>query len=427
VRKTLKVNITEPKTWQRVLEIEIPAEKVDVQLYSAYQEYQKRAVVPGFRKGKVPISLLKARYAGAVEQSVLQDLIPSVWEEARKANGIDPIAEPVIDEVHFEPGKPLKFKATVEVRPEISLGQYTGLQAIRKEVEVNEDDIENSLRALQERHAVIEPSDEAAGETDIVLVDTWKLDQGGIPIVGQQAKDIPIDLSAPNIFKEYRQALTGAAAGDERRITVTYPSEHPVKELAGQKNSYLIKVKKITRKTLPPLNDEFAKSVSDLATLEELKEGLRKSIQEQEEQKTRREVEEQIIDQIIEKNPFEVPESMVGGYVESLIADLHAGEKQDEDRDQLRQTYRPLAVRAIKRWFILEKVRKMEGIEVDEKELEKKVAAMAKARNIDVQKLSSHLTTSDQMNRLRRSMEEEKTLDLLVSKSTVITSPTSSQ
>ena len=419
----MKVTIKEPKTWQRVLEIEVPAQRVKDQLQSAYGEYRKRAVIPGFRKGKAPLSILKARYAGAVEQSVLEDLIPQAWEEALRQEKIDPVAQPVIDEVHFTPDEPLTFRATVEIRPDIKLSQYTGFPVEKREIHISEEDINRSLRALQERHATVEPSKESAGETDILLVDSWRVDQGGIPIVGHQTKDVPIDLSAPHIIEEYRQALTGANVGDQRRVTVTYPADHPAKELAGQTISYLLKVKEITKKTLPALDDEFARSMGDYKTMKELEEGVRKSLREQEEQKTARDAQETIIDRIIEKNPFEVPESMVAGYVESLISDLHPREEKDEDRDQLRRSYQPLAVRAVKRWFILDEIERQEKIEVSDQELHDRVTAMAASRNLDPKELSAHLAQSDQLKRLRRNIQEEKLLNFLVAESNVITVP----
>jgi trigger factor len=419
----LKITTKEPKSWQRVLEIEVPAQKVNDRLQSAYGEYQKKAQIPGFRKGKVPLSMLKARFAGAVERSVLEEMIPQAWEEALQREKIDPIAQPVIDEVHFAPDEPLKFRATVEVRPDISLNQYTGFRVQRREVRLGEEDINRSLRALQEQYATVKPTEESAGETDIVRVDSWKVDQGGIPIVGQQTKDVPIDLSAPNIIAEYRQALVGANVGDQKRVTVTYPPDHPTKELAGQTVSYLLKVKEIVHKELPTLDDEFARSVGDYASMKELEDGLRKNFREKEEQRAEREVQEAIIDQIIEKNPFEVPESMVAGYVESLIADLHPDQNRDEDRDQLRRAYRPLAVRAVKRWFILEKIGRREKLEVGDQELKDKVAGMAASRDLDSQELFAQLTRSDQLNRLRRNMVEEKTLNFLVNTSKVTTAP----
>jgi len=423
VRLLLKITTQKPKSWKRVLEIEVPAGKVNDRLRSAYEEYRKRAVIPGFRKGKAPLSILKARYADAVEQSVLQELIPQVWEEAITQEKIRPIAEPVIDEVHFAPDEPLRFKATVEVKPDIPLDQYTGFRVQKREVKIGEEEVKRSLRALQERYATVEPSTESAGETDIVTVDSWRVDQGGIPIVGHQTTDVPIDLSAPHIIEQYRQALVGASTGDQKRVTVTYPEDHPNKELAGQTISYLLKVKEITKKTLPALDDDFAKSAGNYKGIKELEDALRTSLNEQEEQRAVREAQEAVIDQIIEKNPFEAPDSMVAGYVESLIADLHPQEGQDQDRDQLRQSYRPLAIRSVKRWFLLEEIGQREKIEVGNQELQDRVAAMAASRQLDPKELTAHLTRTDQLNQLRRNMREEKILGFLLGASQVVTVP----
>ncbi len=422
----LKITTQKPKPWQRVLEIEVPAEKVNDRLRSAYDEYRKRAVIPGFRKGKAPLSILKARFADAVEQSVLQELIPQIWEEALNKEKIRPIAEPVIDEVHFAPNEPLRFKATVEVKPDIPLNQYTGFRVQKREVRIDEEEVKRSLRALQERYATVEPSSDSAGETDIVQVDSWRVDKGGIPIVGHQTTDVPIDLSAPHIIEEYRQALVGASVGDQKRVTVTYPDDHPNKDLAAQTISYLLKVKQITKKTLPALDDDFARSVGDYKGIKELEDALRKSLKEQEEQRAAREAQEAVIDQIIEKNPFEAPDSMVAGYVESLIADLHPQgqeEDRDQDRDQLRRSYRPLAVRAVKRWFLLEEIGQQEKIEVSDQELQERIASMAASRNLDPKELSAHLSRTDQLNQLRRNFREEKILDFLLEASKIVSVP----
>lgn len=423
----MKVKVTEPRSWQRVLEIEIPAEKVTEQIDSAYKKYRRQATLPGFRKGKVPISLIKARFSGAVEQMVLQELIPSAWEDARKQKKIDAIAQPAVSEVEFKPGQPLKFKASVEIRPKIQLPNFTGLKANQKEVEVNEDDVRQSLEALRESYATIAPSDGQAGQADIVTVDSWRVNRNGIPLVGQKATNYPIDLSSPNVIQEYKQVLIGSTVGDQKRVTVTYPPDYPQKELAGQKVSFLLKVKEIKTKILPPLDDEFAKAVGNFSSLKTLKQAIHKRLQEQRERKARREVEEQIIDQIIEKNPFDVPESMVAGYIEALISDLHPGQHEEEDVDQLRRSYRPLAIRYVRRLFILEEVRKKEGIQVTEKELKAEVATLAKAQNIDPDQLHRQLVNSGQLQKLRHNMEEEKTLSFLVEKAHIKTGRSKSE
>jgi len=405
----------------------VPVNQVNTQIESAYQSYQKEAALPGFRKGKVPLSILKARYSDTIEHSVLQDIIPQAWEEARRKHHIEPIAEPVVSDVQFKPGQPLKFTASVEIRPQIQLADYSGLKADKRPVKISQDDVQRSLKVLQEQQATIAPSEEEIAETDIAIVDSWKVDQNGVPIVGQNATDIPIDMSAPNVIKEYKQALLGASLGDQRRVKVAYPADHPKEDLAGQQVSFLLKIKEIKRKNLPPLDDEFAKAMGDFPTFKALKDDIRQKLLEQEENRAQREVEEQIIDQMIEKNPFEVPESLVAGYSESMIAELHHSQKKEEDLEQIRKSYRPLAVRAIKRWFLLEEVSKKEKLQVDEKELKDRVTAMVDGRDVDPEKAYQHLAQSGQLDKLRHSMEEEKTLNFLVAKAQVKTAPAKSK
>jgi trigger factor len=329
----------------------------------------------------------------------------------------------VVSDVNFKSDQPLRFKASVEVRPQIRLPDKLEFQITRQDVRISDSDVQQSLDELRERHATVVPSEGPVEETDIVIVDTWKVDQAGVPIVGQKAADYPIDIGSPQVMPEYKQALVGAVIGDQKRVRVTYPPEHPQKELAGQEASFLLQVKEIKNKTLPPLEDEFAKSISDYPTLQALKDAIRENLQEQGEQRARRDMEEQIIDQIIEQSSFEVPESMVGGYVEALISDLRSESHQKEDLDQLRSSFRPLATRQVRRWFILEEVQKKEGIQVDENELAAKVAALAQARGIKSQKLHQQLASTGQLQKLRHSMEEEKTLSFLVDKAQIKIAP----
>ncbi len=415
----MKVKVTEPRSWQRIVEIEIPAEQVAEEISSAYDTYRKEAVVPGFRKGKVPIAVLKARFSDAIENIALQELIPRAWEDARRQSDIDPISEPVVSDVDFKLGQPLRFKASVEVRPQIRLPDKMKFQVTRKEIEITEGDVQLSLEELRERHATIAPSEEPAAESDIVIVDTWRVDKTGVPIVGQNAADYPIDLGSSRVMPEYKQALLGAAIGDQKRVRVTYPADHPQKELAGQEASFLIQVKEVKRKTLPPLEDEFAKSIGDYPTLEALKKAIRENLEKQAEQRAKGEIEEQIIDQIIEHSSIEVPESMVGGYVEAMISDLRSESHKGDDVDQLRRSLQPLATRQVKRWFILEEVRKKEGLQVSDEELAAKVSALAQAQNIEPHRLHQQLASGGQLERLRRSVEEEKTLSFLVGKAHV--------
>jgi trigger factor len=255
------------------------------------------------------------------------------------------------------------------------------------------------------------------------MVDSWKVDQNGIPIVGHKYSDILIDLSAPNVIKEYKNVLVGATVGDQKRVTVTYPPDHPKKELAGQTVSFLLKVKEAKKKILPILDDAFAQAISEYPTLETLKEGIYKRVLEKEEHRARRDVEEQIVDQIIEKNHFEVPESMIAGYVEALISDFHPGEKSADEQEQLRRSYRPMAVRMVKRWFILDEVRRRENLAVNDQELEARVKTMAVVNRADPKELHQHLAQSNELERLRRNLEEEKTLDFLVSKAEITSGP----
>jgi len=265
--KKLTVDVREGKAWKRTLEIEVPKETVDEQFETAYRKYKTQAKIPGFRKGKAPLEMVKRRFKDAIQKDVLETLVPRTYEDALKETDLFPISLPEVKEIDFEEGKPLKFKAEIEVKPEVEVKDYTGLEVTKRVQEITDNDVEQSLKYLREDLAQLQPVEREAKYYDHLIVDLTKEQDGK----KEDVKNHELVLDPHNMIKEFQDALLKAKAGEKREFEVVYPADFHNKKLAGNKVGYKITVKEIKEKILPEANDELAKTVGKFRTLDELK------------------------------------------------------------------------------------------------------------------------------------------------------------
>ena len=254
--KKLTVAVQEGKGWKRTLEIEVPKETVDEEFEAAYQKYKNLAKIPGFRQGKAPMHLVKLRYQKEIEEEVLESLVPKAYEDAVKETDLSPICLPEVKEIQFKEGTPLKFKAEIEIKPEVEVKDYNGLEVVKKVKQITDEDIEQSLNYLREDFAELHPVQREAKLYDHLAVDLIKYQEGK----EDRLKNHELFLDPHNMIKEFQEALIKAKAGDKKEFEVNYlPSFHN-KKLAGKKVRYEITVKEVKEKILPKPDDNFAKS-----------------------------------------------------------------------------------------------------------------------------------------------------------------------
>lgn len=424
----MNVQVTESGTWRRTLEIEAPAEDVDKRLNDAYRKYSKTLNLPGFRKGKVPLSVIKRQFGSAIQGEVVQEMVEEFYREASEAEGIQPVSQASIDDINFEEGQPLVFKASVDVRPEITVETYKGLKVTRPVFAVEDEHVDSRLRYMQEESATEQVVERAADLDDVVFADVEELDEDGSPVADHKSEDQSIRLFKTEDDKptELAEQLMGISAGESREVTITRPvqdepdqEDHEDRDEEPKEETVMFRVmaKEIRERELPELDDELAQDVGGVETLDELKTQIRNEMQTQYDQMIRQRVEENLMDTLIEENPFEVPDSMVENYLDGMIESYkreQAGHDQDIDEDALREEGRDQAERGVKRFLLLDAVADQEDIGVTDDDLDKHLEEMSQRHNIEGPRLRQILGRTEQLGQIESDIKTQKTFDFLI-------------
>ena len=431
----MNVQVTESGPWRRTVEIEAPAEDVDKRLNDAYRKYSKTLNLPGFRKGKVPLSVVKRQFGKAIQGEVVQEMVEEFYREASEAEGIQPVSQASIDDINFEEGQPLVFKASVDIRPEITVETYKGLRVTRPVFAVEDEHVEGRLRYMQEESATEQVVERAAEVDDVVFADVEELDESGSPVADHKSEDQSIRLfkTEDGTPTELAKQLMGIAAGEAREITITRPvqdehdhdhDDHEDHEEEPKEETAMFRVtaKEVRERELPELNDKLAQNIGGVETLDELKTQIRAEMQAQYNQAIRQRVEEGLMDALIEGNPFEVPDSMIETYLEGMIESYkqeHAGHDHEIDEDAIRENGRDQAERGVKRFLLLDAVADQENIEVRDEDLDKHLEEMSQRHNIEGPRLRQILGRTEQLDQIKSDIKTQKTFDFLIDNANV--------
>jgi trigger factor len=410
------------------LEIEAPAEDVDKRLNDAYRKYSKTLNLPGFRKGKIPLSVVKRQFGPAIQGEVVQEMVEEFYREASEAEGIQPVSQASIDDISFEEGQPLVFKASVDVRPEITVETYKELKVTRPVFAVEDEHVDSRLRYMQEESATEQVVERAADLDDVVFADVEELDEDGSPVADHRSEDQSIRLFKTEDDKptELAKQLMGISAGESREVTITRPvqdepdqEDHEDRDEEPKEETVMFRVmaKEIRERELPELDDDLAQDVGGVASLDELKTQIRNEMQTQYDQMIRQRVEENLIDALIEGNPFEVPDSMVENYLNGMVESYkreQAGPDQDIDEDAIRESGRDQAERGVKRFLLLDAVADQEKIEVTDEDLDEHLEEMSQRHNIEGPRLRQILGRTEQLDQIESDIKTQKTFDFLI-------------
>ncbi len=424
----MNVQVTRSGTWRRTLEIEAPAEDVDKRLNDAYRKYSKTLNLPGFRKGKIPLSVVKRQFGPAIQGEVVQEMVEEFYREASEAEGIQPVSQASIDDISFEEGQPLVFKASVDVRPEITVETYKELKVTRPVFAVEDEHVDSRLRYMQEESATEQVVERAADLDDVVFADVEELDEDGSPVADHRSEDQSIRLFKTEDDKptELAKQLMGISAGESREVTITRPvqdepdqEDHEDRDEEPKEETVMFRVmaKEIRERELPELDDDLAQDVGGVASLDELKTQIRNEMQTQYDQMIRQRVEENLIDALIEGNPFEVPDSMVENYLNGMVESYkreQAGLDQDIDEDAIRESGRDQAERGVKRFLLLDAVADQEKIEVTDEDLDEHLEEMSQRHNIEGPRLRQILGRTEQLDQIESDIKTQKTFDFLI-------------
>ncbi|QGQ95352.1 trigger factor [Paenibacillus psychroresistens] len=416
-----------------VLTIEVEADQVSVGLDKAFKKVSAKANIPGFRKGKVPRSIFEAKFGvESLYQDALDILLPEAYSQAVKETGINPIDRPEVDVQQMEKGQPLKFTAKVEVKPEVQLGEYKGLEIADTAKEVTTEELEAELTKLQQRHAeliVVEEGQAENGDSTIIDFDGY-LD--GVAFEGGKGERHALELGSNSFIPGFEDQVVGMGIGDDKDIEVTFPEDYQAEELKGKAVVFKVKLHEIKRKNLPALDDEFAKDVSEFDTLEEFKVDLSKRLAEKNDQTAKRDQENQLVELVAASADVAIPQVMVDAEVELMLNDFANRLKSQgmtlemyfqfsgQDESVLKAQMSGDAEKRVRNNLVLEAVAKAEGIEVTDEELTEELDKMAQTYKRTIEDIRSILEANGNLESMKLELVVKKTIDFLLANSKVV-------
>jgi trigger factor len=404
------------------LDIEIPQEVCDVEITNIAREFAKKARVPGFRPGKAPLQVVKTRYRDEIVSEMMQHLLPKYFSDAVEGRDLDVVHAPQYEKVDYAMGQPLKFKAVFEVYPKLNISNYTGIPAEEISTAVEDAEIEDSIRKLQEDAAelVTVEEDRPVREGDFAEISY----QGTIensdepPIVGDKAI---AEVGGRTTVRQFSENLVGAKAGEEKIFEVEYPHDYPQKMLSGKTVHYKVKVETVKEKKLPELNDEFAQRLGEYQTLDALRAKIRQDIEAHKKEHAQEQLRDKLLEWLENNNEFEIPQSLVERQMEiriqRLIRDLTRQginpQRLDVDWSKVRDDQHKQAVRDVKGSLLLDYISDKEKIAVSDAEIDAEIQKVAAETKRPAEKVKEVLNRESGMERLRGQIRNRKTLDFL--------------
>ena len=372
------------------LTIEVSAEELDKAMQNAYLKARGKISIPGFRKGKAPRKMIEQMYGkGIFLEDAANALIPEHYSKALEECDLEIVSQPEIDVTQAEPGKAFIFTAEVAVKPEVTLGEYKGVEVPKSETEVTDEDIDAEIKKEQEKNSrTVTVEDRGAENGDITTID-FEGFADGVAFEGGKGTDYPLTLGSGSFIPGFEDQLVGAKAGDHVEVNVTFPEEYQAAELAGKAAVFQCDVKKVETKELPELDDDFAQDVSEFDTLAEYREDVKKNLTEKKEKEARAAKENAAVDKAIENAEMEIPDAMLNTQVRQMMNDF-ASRMQSQGltmeqyfqftgmtAEKMQEEMKPQALKRIQTRLVLEKIAETENIEVSEDEVNEEISKMA--------------------------------------------------
>jgi trigger factor len=422
----LKIAVQESENWSRHVTVTVPASRVKRTRGAVTEQIARSARLPGFRKGRLPTTLIERQFGTSIDQETVDRTIQEAYREALETQGLSPISQGKIEKVEYERDSDLSFEVELEVRPEIELERTSGFQVTRPSTELGDSDVDAVLERLRDERGTWEPLGEGEKPEvgNQVMVEITALGEDGESKEGEEPQSYRFVVGEGQAIPEVEDAIRTLAAGEEGEFTVHFPDDFPDEARRGEAQQLHIRVTEASRKVLPELNDDLAREVGAFADLAALRAGVLADLEEDVRQRAESEVRRQVIDQIIEANPFQVPNSMVSRYLEHMLG--HDTDKPHthtpEQEAQLAQAsiaLRPQAEWSLKRMLIVEKLAESEGMHATQDEIDARVEELAKQHERSPSEIWLQLEKSGQLEMLEREITEEKVFKHLLEQSTV--------
>ncbi|HYK54297.1 MAG TPA: trigger factor [Candidatus Eremiobacteraceae bacterium] len=418
------------------LDIDVPAGDLDKARERAVKRLSERLRIPGFRKGHIPRRIIE-QHVGVehIDHEAIEDVVPEVYSKALEEHDLDPVDQPKIDLERVDDGRALKIKATVAVRPQMTLAPYTDLEVTSPSTAVDEREVDESLQVLHRRAAALEPiTDRGVQAGDVVTLDyTGRID--GEIFEGGSATDHTTEISPQRFIPGFAEQIYGAHADERRTVTVTFPSDYRPETLAGKTAVFDVLVKDIKQPVLAPLDDAFAKSVSDLETLAALRNEIRRRLERGAQARAREAIESSVLRTLNQSNDFPLPDVLVERETDGILADLKQQvergggtwqeylQERNQTEDVVRTNARADAERRVKSTLILEQIAKQEKIRVTNEDVDRELEGLARVRGSSARVTLDDLRSSGNIDRFLNAIRRNKTLGFLVEKAKVVEAP----
>ncbi len=426
--------------WEKIeshkvkLEIEVAAPEVDTALARAYRKVVQKVNLPGFRKGKVPRRILESKFGPEIlHEEALEILVPSAYQQALEEADVEPIESPEFELVQIEEGKPLIVHVTVEVVPDVELGEYKGVPVEQEEMEITAEQIDQTLQSLREQHARLVPKEEGAAEDgDLVMID-FKGFVDNEPFTGGEAENYSLEIGSNSFIPGFEEQLIGSVPGEEKEVKASFPEDYRKEDLAGKEALFKVTVKQIKQKRLPDLNDEFVKEVSDKETVEELKAQIGERMEQTARDQVRTKLEETLIEKVSEASQVEMPDVLVERQIDRMLGDMeqylrYQGltlekfcEMSGKSMEEMREDKKEEAAHRAKANLVLAAIIKKEGITVEDSEIDEKIAAIAAEHNDEPERVREIFEKQGRISFMQEEIRMRKAIDLLVNEAQITT------
>ena len=408
------------------LTIEVPAEKFEEAVQHSYNKNKGKFNIPGFRKGKAPFNMIKKMYGvGVFYEDAVDEVIDASYPDAAKESGLDIVSRPSISIEEIEEGKAFVYTAVVAVKPEVTLGQYKGVEVQKTKSEVTEEDIETEIKRAREKNSrLITVEDRGIEDGDQVTID-FDGSVDGKRFEGGKAEDYPLTIGSHTFIDNFEEQLIGKTTGEECEVNVTFPAEYHVEELKNKPAVFKVKVKEIQRKELPEANDDFASEVSDFDTMEEYKKDLTEKLQAEKIEAAKTADEDKVVAKVIENATMEIPDQMVEEQVNGMVND-YARRLESQGisfkqyveitgmtAEKIGEQMKPQAIKRIQTRLVLEAVVKAENIQADDAAVEEQFDKMAEDFKMDKEQIKG-MFGEEQMAQLKEDLAVQKAIDFLV-------------
>lgn len=426
----MKVKVSSKSDCQKELHVEVSAEEVGKEVESFYERLSREVKLPGFRKGKAPLPLVRRQYKEQARKEIVERVVAKYTFKAIEAESLKPVADPRISKLEFEEGRPLVFVADVEIPPTIKLKKYKGHKLSKEKKSVTDAQVEEVLEKLREQRALLEPlaEDRPAAAGDWVLVDfEGTIDEKEFP--GSKAQGYAFVIGSGTALRAFEEALIGMRKGEEKEFSLTFPADHAVAQVAGRTARMKVTLKEIKEQKKPVLDDVFAKEVWGIETLLELRRRIREDLEKEAAKREQERLREQLFEKLLEEHTFDVPPTLVlqeqNRILQRVVQGLRAqglepNQFSEEKRQEIVENARKNAERSVRWSFLIERIAQEENIACTDQDLEKGIQVLAERTGRPKEDIQAALRREDFRQEVEARIRFEKTLDFLLEQSKMV-------